>query len=279
MAKQALVLYMPALHQGYLKLFREVPGDIFLIDNATLDVLPRLDRDIRAVESKVMQKIISGLYPDRNCRVLRGSADIDELSKSYKTIVMPREDVSLAFAERYLSDVAVSYRDIFLRWDKIITTAEHKVQDHHVVSQEDFAQRVMAKVVKTAKESSDWWRQVGAAIVLAGEVVLMGHNDSYPDPTFSLNTLGDPRSNFDAGEHIDLSKAIHAEARLIAEAAQKGVAIGGADMFVSTFPCPVCAKSIAAAGISRVYYRDGYSVLDAQDVLDAKGVEIIRVAT
>lgn len=279
MAKRALVLYMPALHQGYIKLFREVEGDIFLMDNTLLGVLPRLDRDVRAVDASVMNKVLAVLYPERGCKVLRNTDDIRCMGESYMEITMPHEDVSRAFADQYLPKMDIIYKDIFLRWDKIITTAEHQIQDHHVVSQEAFTQQVMSKVIKTAKESSDWWRQVGAAIVMANEIVMLGHNDSYPDPTYSLNTFGDPRSNFDAGQHIDLSKAIHAEARLIAEAARKGIAIHGADIFVSTFPCPVCAKSIAAAGIARVYYKDGYSVLDAEDVLVAKGIEIVRVAS
>lgn len=279
MAKQALVLYMPALHQGYMKLFREVDGDIFLIDNTTLQTLPRLDRDIRAVDVEVMQKVLTTLYPERTCSILRGSADISRLMESYQTIVMPHEDVSKSFAKQHLPKSTVTYKDIFLRWEKIITTTEHTVQAHHSVSEDMLAKRLMSEVTNIAKESSDWWRQVGAAIVVSNKIVLIGHNDSYPDPTFSLNTFGDPRSNFDAGEHIDLSKAIHAEARLIAQAARKGLAIEGADIFVSTFPCPVCAKSIAEAGIARVYYRDGYSILDAEDVLAAKNIEIIRVTS
>ena len=47
--------------------------------------------------------------------------------------------------------------------------------------------------------------------------------------------------------------------------------------FVSTFPCPVCAKSIAVAGIKKVYYCQGYSLLDAEDILRPYGVELIFV--
>ncbi len=49
-------------------------------------------------------------------------------------------------------------------------------------------------------------------------------------------------------------------------------------MYVTDFPCPPCAKLIAAAGVERVYFRDGYAVLDGEDVLREAGVELLRVA-
>ena len=49
-------------------------------------------------------------------------------------------------------------------------------------------------------------------------------------------------------------------------------------MYVTDFPCPPCAKLIAGAGVAKLYYRDGYAVLDGQDVLDVAGVEIVQVS-
>jgi dCMP deaminase len=98
-----------------------------------------------------------------------------------------------------------------------------------------------------------------------------------PSKDYTFGPFGDPRSNFDAGEHFELSKAIHAEAALIAQAARRGAPLDGASVYVTTFPCPVCAKSIAAAGITKVYYTKGYSLFDAEDVLGAAHIEIIQV--
>ena len=49
-------------------------------------------------------------------------------------------------------------------------------------------------------------------------------------------------------------------------------------MYVTDFPCPPCAKLIAGAGIAKLCFREGYAVLDGQDVLEAAGVEIVRAA-
>ena len=63
----------------------------------------------------------------------------------------------------------------------------------------------------------------------------------------------------------------------VAEAARRGLALDDSSLYITTFPCPVCAKSIALSGIKHVYYKKGYSLLDAEDVLRAYGVEIVLV--
>ena len=103
------------------------------------------------------------------------------------------------------------------------------------------------------------------------------HNEHNPHP-LSAYAAGDPRSNFFKGVGYDLSTATHAEARLIADAAREGRATAGAELYVTDFPCPTCAKLIAAAGVAKLWFREGYAVLDGQDVLEAAGVEILRAA-
>ena len=94
---------------------------------------------------------------------------------------------------------------------------------------------------------------------------------------FHLAEKGDPRSNFDAGQRLDISTAIHSEVGLIAKAAKQGLSLDGASAYVTTFPCPNCAHLLAEAGIKKVYYQKGYSLLDAEEILKAYGVEIILV--
>ena len=77
----------------------------------------------------------------------------------------------------------------------------------------------------------------------------------------------------------DLSTALHAEAAIIAAAARRGVSLAGADLYVTTFPCPACARLIAEAGLRRCFFAGPYSVLDGEGVLRAAGVEVIWVDT
>ena len=89
--------------------------------------------------------------------------------------------------------------------------------------------------------------------------------------------LGDPRSNFEQGAAIEMSVASHAERRVQAIAARDGIGTRGCDLYVTTFPCPPCAYAWAESGIRRLFYRDGYSTLEAAPALQAAGIEIVRV--
>ncbi len=110
-------------------------------------------------------------------------------------------------------------------------------------------------------------------ISLATSALERASRDRCPRPGLDRHGAGD----FDAGEHIELSKCIHAEAKLIAQAARDGMSLNDATLYVTTYPCPPCAKLVATAGIKKVYYRDGYSLLDAEDIFNAYAIEITLV--
>ena len=74
-----------------------------------------------------------------------------------------------------------------------------------------------------------------------------------------------------------MSTAIHAEAAIVAQAARDGVSLRGADLYVTTFPCPACARLIAEAGFRRCYFAGSYSVLEGEHVLQAAGVDVYWV--
>jgi len=57
---------------------------------------------------------------------------------------------------------------------------------------------------------------------------------------------------------IEFGRAIHAEMSAISDAARKGVAVEGATLYCTTFPCHICAKHIVASGIHRVVYLEPY---------------------
>jgi dCMP deaminase len=108
--------------------------------------------------------------------------------------------------------------------------------------------------------------------------VLLGvaHNEHRPSE-YSPYINGDPRNDFSRGVRADLSTALHAEAALIAAAARAGTSLDGADLYVSTFPCPACARLIAEAGFRRCFFAGPYALLDGDTVLRAAQVELIWV--
>lgn len=58
---------------------------------------------------------------------------------------------------------------------------------------------------------------------------------------------------------IEFMRCVHAEMAAIVDAARRGIAVGGAILYCTTFPCHECAKHIVAAGLQKVIYIEPYA--------------------
>ena len=58
---------------------------------------------------------------------------------------------------------------------------------------------------------------------------------------------------------IEFGRAVHAEMAAISDAARRGVSIANCTMYVTTFPCHLCARHIVAAGITKLIYVEPYA--------------------
>ena len=65
-----------------------------------------------------------------------------------------------------------------------------------------------------------------------------------------------------SNENAALETRVHivGAAAVIARAARDGIALAGADMYTTTFPCPACARLVAEAGFRRCYFAGQYSL-------------------
>lgn len=271
-----LIAYIPVIHQGYLRLISETRvQEVFILGPDLIAEFPHLAKEIRAVDPTTIQKILSTLYPKLSIKVLT-KTELNQLLTEERSYVLPNEDVMRQFAEMYLSSQSVTFIHLFLRWDKDRTLQQQPVKPYLVLDKNKFEHQMMQLAYDQAQLSSDWWRQIGGVISKDGQVLLAGYNRHLPTeraPYFN----GDPRNNFKKGLYIELSTSIHAEASLIAEAAKHGIALEGTELFVTTFPCPNCAKLIACSGIKKLYYVEGYSMVDGEELLKTSGVEIIQI--
>ena len=267
----AVVAYVPVLHEGYRRfLDRHARGKpVHVIGRSLHEDYRPLAKDIRALDPEDAAGAIDALGIASSVSVLdeEGAA---ALAAEGLRLILPAEDVSYRVVERFFPRSEVLYDTVFLRWDKtktvqLLRPAAREAEDPLAVAAE-FA----------ASTSVDWWRQVGAAIRFATGEVRSVANVHEPHE-LSPYAAGDPRSNFSKGVHLELSTATHAEAALIAGAARDGIATEGAVMYVTDFPCPPCAKLIAGAGIARLYFREGYAVLDGEEVLRHAGTEVVRI--
>lgn len=203
-------------------------------------------------------------------------SNIRELDE-FDEIVISDDDVGVVLQEKYLKDRKLIKDKTFLRWHSMNAVTKMPVEHDKIVSSDEFDKKMMELAQFEADKSPDWWRHVGAIMVKNGKVLYAGHNThAVTENTHYID--GEPRSNFNAGKAIaELVIFEHGEATMIAKAARDGVSTSGAELYVTVFPCPSCAMAIANAGIKKVYYKEGYSLLDAERILKNADVELICV--
>jgi len=274
--RKVILAYVPVLHDGYRRFFEKYQdANLYIIGSELIAQFDELSKEIRQLDPQLIKKSIEswGIFESVN---VANKKEIEILAKETNQIIMPNDEVMRTLVDEYFSGREIIFDDIFLRWDKHNTTKEFPVDPNRKITSNDFDKEMMLAANLFSKESSDWWRKIGSVIVKDEKIIVSACNRHVPSEHTPFAN-GDPRSNFHKGVHLELSTAIHAEAAAIAEAARQGVSLGGASIYVTTFPCPPCAKLIAYSGIKKIYYNIGYGVLDGESILKDNGVEIIFV--
>jgi dCMP deaminase len=278
--KKILIALVPVIHIKYLELFKKYPEHLYILDNTILEKWDRfenLKRDLRTIDQNTIYSFIkkSEIVEKVDLLTLNNLKDLLDLANI--SIVMPDEDVSHWFAEQFLVGKKVEFENVFLRWNKPVSTQELEVSKDRIITHEKAHQELISKAKDLAEKSANWWRQIGVLVVdQNGTIILSAFNRHVPTQE-NIAAYGDLRTCFDAGENHHLSNSIHAEASLIGKAARDGISLKDTYLYVTTFPCPTCAKLVAEAGIKKVYYESGYSLSDAEDILKNAGVELILV--
>ena len=273
--RKVIIAYVPVLHEGYRKFFdRHKDADVlYLFGESLIKKFDYLAKEIRQLSPELVKKAVESWKLFSEVKILEES-DLKKIGDAQ--IIMPDEDVCKSLAGEYFKDSHVKFDSVFLRWDKHKSMEEKPVNADQKISRAKFDREIIRKLNIEAEKSSDWWRRVGSAIFKDGKIVLTAHNEHLPS-AHSPYADGDPRNTLHKGIGTDIATAIHGEAKLIAEAARKGISLEGATMYATIFPCSLCAKQIAFSGIKKLYYGGGYQMLDQETILRNKGIEIIYV--
>lgn len=270
---EALVAYVPAIHAGYIDLFeRHDDKPLYVVDRDLLAELPDLRKDVRALEPSKARLMIERLKIFKTVALL-GKTSISHLAE--QNLVMPDDDVTEHLEENYIGERTIRKESVFLRWDRKTVHTQERIEPDVSISSEQITPQIIDQVKEEMNKSSDWWRRVGA-VFDDGIRQLTSHNRHLPTE-HTPHIDGDPRMYGSRGKHRDATTAIHAEAGIIAEAARQGVSLEQGDLYLSTFPCPSCAKLIAQSGIKTVYYFGGYAMVDGAKTLRDKGVKLVSV--
>ena len=275
--KQVL-LYLPVVHAGHEAFFARHgdAAEVLVLGSGFRERFRSLAKDIRALPPHRSAALLRVLLPDTPVRVIE-PADLPG-AVTADTLVLPDEDVTRALAaEHHLGEGRdLLFDRTFLRWDREWSQAGRPAGFLTALTIGELPAEVVDLATKLADRSSDWWRQVGAVAWRGAEILGAAWNHHGPTE-YAPYVDGDPRDSFSRGVRADLSTAIHAEASVVARAARAGTVLDGADLYVTTFPCPACARLIAESGFRRCYFTGPYSVLDGDKVLQAAGVELYWV--
>ena len=104
------------------------------------------------------------------------------------------------------------------------------------------------KIAKVTAERSPCQRlQVGCILVRDNRIIAQGYNGFLPSC---------PHLSIVIDNHEQAT--VHAEQNAIADCAKRGVSCDGATLYVTHYPCIICARIVFAAGIKRVIYTNHY---------------------
>lgn len=267
-----LILYMPVFHKGYLDFFnsqKDVIEKILLIDKTFVSKLSPHEPDIAALETASVQGILSSLGFDSE---IITESNIPSLKND--ALMLVNDAVSRALHEQYLRGADVVWQSVFLRWDRDSVIAEEPCDVSTTTNKEAIA--FMKSAYKEAENSSDWWRQVGAVLVKDGKIILSAYNRGIPTDAEPYQH-GAIRDFLNVGEKHELSSTVHSEQLIVALAAQEGVPLKGSTMYVTHFPCSVCAKVLAFSGIKECLFAEGSSNGKGKEVLESAGITLTKV--
>jgi dCMP deaminase len=122
-------------------------------------------------------------------------------------------------------------------------------------------------------------RHVGAILVKDKRILASGYNGA-PSGLRHCEEVGCLRANSSvpSGERHELCRGLHAEQNLILQAAYHGISIRDAILYCTNKPCVICTKMIINAGITKIYYEDGYDDPLSDQMLSEAGLEIERLS-
>ena len=276
MEDKILILDIPVLHQGYFNLFEKLAPqvrELYILGPEILEDFPVLKKEIRRLQPELVRELINS----RHLFEYVALAD-KNLIKSLRRrhIITANDKISRDVVDKYFFRDSVTYESVFLRWDESHISSSTDVK-YDRISENPRDIRIIKRASEKAKESPDWWRQVGAIFISSAlPYDVEAHNIHVPEG-YTNYALGDIRDFTEPGEKPEISSALHSEQVIIVWAARKGIALEGGKLYVTAFPCPVCAKLIAYSGIRTCYFSSGYANFDGERVLKAKGVELVWV--
>ena len=85
------------------------------------------------------------------------------------------------------------------------------------------------------------------------------------------------KDNIKSGTMQEHCKAIHAEQRAITKAAKEGISISDSTLYVTTYPCSICARMLIDLGVKEIVYDGDYFDKVSHDLIEESDIPIRKV--
>ncbi|MFQ6051016.1 MAG: cytidine/deoxycytidylate deaminase family protein [Candidatus Hydrothermarchaeota archaeon] len=134
----------------------------------------------------------------------------------------------------------------------------------------------IAEVV--AQRSTCLRRNFGTVIVKDKHIISTGYNGAPRGMPHCLD-IGCLRDELEieSGTRHETCRGVHAEQNAIIQCAFHGKSSKDATLYVTGYPCKICAKMIINAGIKRVVISGEYSDLEGIELLKEAGIEVVKL--
>ncbi len=121
-------------------------------------------------------------------------------------------------------------------------------------------------------------RRVGAILVLEKRILATGYNGA-PEGLQHCLDIGclRERLKIPSGQRHELCRALHAEQNVLIQAARYGIPVAGAELYCTNLPCIICTKMLINAGVTTIYYSEGYADEMSMEMLEEAGMKLVQV--
>lgn len=119
----------------------------------------------------------------------------------------------------------------------------------------------------SAKQSHCKRRKVGAALVRNNFIIATGRNGTLPGHDNCCENEDGTTSDF----------TLHAEQNILTFCNREGISTKDTTIYITLSPCKTCAKLLASAGITSVYYLEQYKDVSGLIFLQKAGIATYRM--
>ena len=189
---------------------------------------------------------------------------------------------SQAFYAANKCKVTIEHISPFIDENEAMVWVSNTNQPDPTIDSDELDDRQLMQLAhEAAKQSYDYCLQVGAVLAEKSKLgyipLASSFNKVVPEQWWSLH-YGSAREKYYApAQDINHHDTIHAEMKLMIDAATNKLSLRGTTLFLSLLPCPACARVLSETQIDELVYEKDYADGYAVKLFELAGKKVRRV--